>query len=273
VLDRFAIDASVALAYWFGRRRGVDLRIERALLRLLSPRPRVSVLLLADAKTLHSRRADEYTLEAFHLLRGLHAGAGRWPSLLMPTARSTRWPATWRQRFGRGCRELDLPLAAVDECADDRSPIWLSPAWLEHLNTHRDEPSLVRSGHIVGIDPVLQEAGLPEDDAARFLAVVMSDTKFESGLALPSVRALAGTAGGVPGGMVRAACAVYLLGIRLMQALSLRWLRRRELTRPREAPARARRLLIDRFMTMSSSRPPGSSSRRQLPRCRSGLLG
>jgi hypothetical protein len=51
--DRFAIDASVALA--FGHRRGVDLRIEQALLRLLSPRPRVSVLPLADAETLHSR--------------------------------------------------------------------------------------------------------------------------------------------------------------------------------------------------------------------------
>jgi thymidylate kinase len=76
LLDRFAIDASVALAYWFGHRRGVDLRVEQALLRLLSPRPRVSVLLLADAETLHSRRADEYTLEGFHLLRGLYARAG-----------------------------------------------------------------------------------------------------------------------------------------------------------------------------------------------------
>jgi aminoglycoside phosphotransferase (APT) family kinase protein len=106
------------------------------------------------------------------------------------------------------------------------------------------------SGHIVGIDPVLQEAGLPEDDAARFLAVVMSDTKFVPGLVLPSVRRtgrelqeafLEGWSGQpVPS---------ILLGIRLMQALSLRWLRRRELTRLREAPARARRLLIDQFMT------------------------
>jgi hypothetical protein len=184
----------------------------------------------------------------------------------MPTSRSTRWPATWRQRFGHGCRELDLPLAAVDECADDRSRSVIS-SLARALNTHRDEPSLVRepvsslrstlyfagelgdsdprwvvkqshpatavdavatlpvaaelrslapleswldgtapvarplhgdfvpanlivtsSVRIVGIDPVLQEAGLPEDDAARFLAVVMSDTKFVPGLALPSVR-------------------------------------------------------------------------------------
>jgi aminoglycoside phosphotransferase (APT) family kinase protein len=106
------------------------------------------------------------------------------------------------------------------------------------------------SGHIVGIDPVLQEVGLPDDDAARFLAVVMSDTKFVPGLVLPSVRRtgrelqqafLQGWSGQpVPS---------TLLGVRLLQALSLRWLRRRELTRLREAPAYARRLLIDQFMT------------------------
>jgi aminoglycoside phosphotransferase (APT) family kinase protein len=105
------------------------------------------------------------------------------------------------------------------------------------------------SGHIVGIDPVLQEVGMPEEDAVRFLAVVMSDTKFVSGLVLPSVRRtsrelqeafLAGWSGQpVPS---------TLLEVRLMQALALRWLRRRELTRLREGPARARRLLIDKFM-------------------------
>jgi aminoglycoside phosphotransferase (APT) family kinase protein len=106
------------------------------------------------------------------------------------------------------------------------------------------------SGHIVGIDPVLQETGLPEDDAARFLAVVMSDTKFVPGLVLPSVRRtgrelqeafLSGWSGQPDPSP--------LLGVQLMQALSLRWLRRRELTRLREAPAYARRLLIDQFMT------------------------
>jgi thymidylate kinase len=76
LLDRFTVDASVTLAYWLGHRRGVDLKVEQALLRLVSPRPRVSVLLLADAGTLHSRRADEYTLEGFHLLRTLYAEAG-----------------------------------------------------------------------------------------------------------------------------------------------------------------------------------------------------
>jgi thymidylate kinase len=76
VLDRFNVDASVALGYWLGHRRGIDLKVEQTLLRLLAPRPRLSVLLLADAKTLHSRRADEYTLEGFHLLRRLYADAG-----------------------------------------------------------------------------------------------------------------------------------------------------------------------------------------------------
>lgn len=76
VLDRFTVDASVALAYWIGHRRGVDLKVEQALFRLLSPRPRASILLLARAETLHSRRADEYTLEGFRLLRRLYAEAG-----------------------------------------------------------------------------------------------------------------------------------------------------------------------------------------------------
>jgi thymidylate kinase len=102
VLDRFAVDASVALAYWFGHRRGVDLRVEQTLLRLLSPRPRVSVLLLADAETLHSRRADEYTLEGFHLLRGLYAEAGN--------------------RFGAILVDADRP---VDEVARDvATAVW-----------------------------------------------------------------------------------------------------------------------------------------------------
>ena len=88
VLDRFTVDASVALAYWLGHRRGVDLKVEQALLRLLAPRPRVSVLLLADAETLHSRRADEYTLEGFHLLRTFYAEAGeRFGSVLVDANR------------------------------------------------------------------------------------------------------------------------------------------------------------------------------------------
>jgi thymidylate kinase len=102
VLDRFAVDASVALAYWFGHRRGVALRVEQALLRLLSPRARVSVLLLADPETLHSRRADEYTLEGFHVLRGLYAEAGN--------------------RFGAVLVDADRP---VDEVARDvATAVW-----------------------------------------------------------------------------------------------------------------------------------------------------
>src|SRR4030095_16378985 len=102
---------------------------------------------------------------------------------------------------------------------------------------------------MVGIDPVLQEVGLPEDDAGRFLAVVMSDTKFVPGLVQPSVRR---TSGGLEeaflAGWSGQSAPSTLLQVRLMQALALRWLRRRELTRLREAPARARRLLIDKFM-------------------------
>lgn len=103
--------------------------------------------------------------------------------------------------------------------------------------------------NIVGIDPVLQVVGLPEDDVARFLAVVVSDTCFMPGIVLPSVRRtsrdlqeafLTGWSG--------RAVPATLLDLRLLQALALRWLRRRELTRMREAPARARRLLVDAFM-------------------------
>jgi thymidylate kinase len=77
IFDRFAVDTSVTFAYWFEHRRGVNLKVEQALLRLLFPRTCVTVLFLADAETLHSRRADEYTLEGFDFLRGLYAEAGR----------------------------------------------------------------------------------------------------------------------------------------------------------------------------------------------------
>lgn len=105
------------------------------------------------------------------------------------------------------------------------------------------------SNQIVGIDPALQEVGLPEKDAARFVTFLVSTTRLIPGLVLPSVRRnsrelqeafLIGWSGrSMPS---------TLLDLQLLEALTLRWLRRRDLTRLREAPARARRVVIDRFM-------------------------
>jgi len=105
------------------------------------------------------------------------------------------------------------------------------------------------SNQIVGIDPALQEIGMPEEDAARFVTFLVSNTRLMLGLVLPSVRRtsrelqeafLSGWSGQPEPST--------LLELRLLNALTLRWLRRRELTRLREAPARARRLVVDRFM-------------------------
>ena len=105
------------------------------------------------------------------------------------------------------------------------------------------------SNQIVGIDPALQEVGLPEEDAARFVTFLVSNTRLIPGLVLPSVRRtgrelqeafLTGWSG--------QPTPSTLLELRLLDALTLRWIRRRELTRLREAPARARRHVMDRFM-------------------------
>jgi thymidylate kinase len=77
VLDRFTLDASVSLAYWFGHRRRIDVRIEQSLFKLLTPQPQVSIVMLAQAETLYSRRAEEYTLDGFRLLREFYLEAGK----------------------------------------------------------------------------------------------------------------------------------------------------------------------------------------------------
>jgi thymidylate kinase len=77
VLDRFTLDASVSLAYWFGHRHRIDVRTEQSLFKLLTPRPKVSIVMLAQAETLYSRRAEEYTLDGFRLLREFYLEAGK----------------------------------------------------------------------------------------------------------------------------------------------------------------------------------------------------
>jgi aminoglycoside phosphotransferase (APT) family kinase protein len=146
-----------------------------------------------------------------------------------------------------GLRMPDAAVAALRAVRSQRVPTRRTVLYGDFVPANLIVTS---SGHIVGIDPVLQETGLPEDDAARFLAVAMSDTKFVPGLVFPSVRRTGRELQeAFLAGWSEQPVPSTLLGVRLMQALSLRWLRTRELTRLREAPAYARRMLIDQFMT------------------------
>jgi len=65
VLDRFVLDADAKLVYWYDHRRGLDIRVERRLLGLLSPRANVTVVLTVTPETNHARRRDEFDLEEF----------------------------------------------------------------------------------------------------------------------------------------------------------------------------------------------------------------
>jgi len=88
VLDRFTLDASVSIAYWFGHRRRINVRTEQELFQLLTPRPQISIVMLAQAETLHSRRAEEYTLDGFGLLRDFYLEAAeRYGAILVDADR------------------------------------------------------------------------------------------------------------------------------------------------------------------------------------------
>jgi aminoglycoside phosphotransferase (APT) family kinase protein len=106
-------------------------------------------------------------------------------------------------------------------------------------------------GHLTLIDPVLHDVGLPEDDLARFLSVLSSETVFVAGAVVPGparrrrdleelFRATAGPTGNDP----------RLLELRLLGQYVVRWVRRRGLTRLPEhsLPARMRRRLVDTHM-------------------------
>ena len=101
------------------------------------------------------------------------------------------------------------------------------------------------------IDPVLARVGLPEDDLARFLAVLTSETVFVPGLVTPPVRRLRqhlertfqdayGSGATHP----------LLLELRLLLQHTLRWRRRRTFSRlsGHQQLMRGRQMVIDRHM-------------------------
>lgn len=102
------------------------------------------------------------------------------------------------------------------------------------------------------LDPTLARTAPPEEDLARFLAVLSSDSVFLPGIAVPWVRRLRRTLeqdfrsayGLAPGPCV-------LLELRLLKQLLLRWLRRREHSRlaGRSGAMAVRRALLDRHMS------------------------
>ncbi len=105
--------------------------------------------------------------------------------------------------------------------------------------------------HVTMLDPLLRRVGLPEDDAARFLAIVSSDTAFVPGVLAHPVRWLRRhleVRFRQAYGSTTAPSAV--LELRLMQQHVLRWHRRHEFTTLTRYPvlmdARAR--LLDRHM-------------------------
>jgi thymidylate kinase len=73
VLDRFVLDAEIKLEYWYRHRRGVNVGVERRLLRALSPTPDVTVLLTVAPETNHGRRHDEFGLAEFRAFWQIYA--------------------------------------------------------------------------------------------------------------------------------------------------------------------------------------------------------
>jgi hypothetical protein len=101
------------------------------------------------------------------------------------------------------------------------------------------------------IDPVLARVGLPEDDLARFLAILASDTVFVPGLVVPPV-------GRLRRDLEQVFCRAYdpaspstaLLELRLIKQHALRWRRRRDWSKlaRHSLVMRARQRVVDRHM-------------------------
>ncbi|MGY1635494.1 aminoglycoside phosphotransferase family protein [Geodermatophilus sp. SYSU D00742] len=101
------------------------------------------------------------------------------------------------------------------------------------------------------LDPLLVRLGLPEDDAARFLAIVSSDTALVPGVAWPPIRSLRRHLESefrLAYGNTVAHPAI--LELRLLQQHVLRWRRRREFSTLTQYPSlmKARARVIDSHM-------------------------
>jgi thymidylate kinase len=75
VLDRFTLDASVKLEYWYHHRRGLDIGFERRLFQLLTPKADVSVLLVVPPEVNHARRPEDWSLPELRIFWSLYLRA------------------------------------------------------------------------------------------------------------------------------------------------------------------------------------------------------
>ncbi|MGR7026286.1 hypothetical protein [Geodermatophilus sp. URMC 62] len=60
LFDRFSPDTAVKIDYFFGQERRMDVRLARALFRLLAPRPAVGFLLAVSGEVSHARRQEHW---------------------------------------------------------------------------------------------------------------------------------------------------------------------------------------------------------------------
>jgi aminoglycoside phosphotransferase (APT) family kinase protein len=91
---------------------------------------------------------------------------------------------------------------------------------------------LIAPDEVAVLDPSLAEVGYPEDDLARFLAVVSSYSVFIPGSVLPVVRRRRRELeGAFRSGYGAAETATALMELRLLKQYALRWRRVRELSR------------------------------------------
>lgn len=105
--------------------------------------------------------------------------------------------------------------------------------------------------HVTMLDPLLRRVGLPEDDVARFLAIVSSDTAFVPGMLAPPLRWLRRhLEARFRRAYGRTTAPSAVLELRLVHQHVLRWRRRRDFSTLTRYPVlmEARARLVDRHM-------------------------
>jgi hypothetical protein len=109
---------------------------------------------------------------------------------------------------------------------------------------------LTDDDHVSMIDPVLARVGLPEEDLARFLAVLSSDSTFVLGQSLRPLRRLRRELEETFRVAYGPAATGTVMELCLIKQHALRWRRRRELSRLADHPflMRARSRVIDGHM-------------------------
>jgi hypothetical protein len=74
LFDRFSPDTAVKLDYFFGHERRLDVGFERALFRLLAPRPAVGFLLAVPGEVSHARRQEHWGPRELECMAQLYEG-------------------------------------------------------------------------------------------------------------------------------------------------------------------------------------------------------